>query len=158
MAEVKKDLKYFMRNKETEIVTVPGPPSFKDEKGNVIQFQVKSLSQEDIMQINDAYRRRSIATDKKGNPLIANGEVVWKNEFDGAKASRHMLVEALIYPNLKDKELMDYYGCVDVTEMPLKVFPKADEYKHVSDMVLKAAGMSSVFGDEEDDLEAAKNL
>ena len=157
MAETKKkDLKYFMRPVEPEVVTAPGPDSFRDEEGNVIQFEIKVLSQEEITKINDMYRRRSMATDKKGNALIANGEVVWKTERDGARASRHLIVEALQYPDLKDPELMKYYGCVDVTEMPLKVFHKTDEYQHVSRIVMQALGLSSAVNDE-DDLTDAKN-
>ncbi len=156
MAEMKKDLKYFMRSTEPEVVTAPGPESFKDENGNVIQFEIKVLSQEEINRINENYRKRSMATDKKGNPLIALGEVVWKTEKDSARASRHLIVEALQYPNLKDKELMDYYGCVDVTDMPLKVFPRADEYQHVSRIVMQAIGLASAVNDDEE-LEAGKN-
>lgn len=156
MAETKKDLKYFMRSTEAEVVTAPGPESFKDENGNVIQFEIKVLSQEEINRINEAYRKRSMATDKKGNPLIALGEVVWKTEKDSARASRHLIVEALQYPNLKDKELMEYYGCVDVTDMPLKVFPRADEYQHVSRIVMQALGLASAVNDDEE-IEAAKN-
>lgn len=153
----KKDLKYFMRNMEEETVTAPGPDSFRDENGKVIDFEIRVLSQETINKINDAYRRRSIATDKKGNPLIAMGEVVWKTEKDSAKASRHIIAEALQYPNLKDEELMSYYKCPDITEMPLKVFPKADEYQHVSRIVMQALGLMEPVNDEEE-LEAAKNL
>ena len=139
-------------------MTAPGPASFKDEEGNVIDFEIKVLSQAEINKINDMYRRRSMATDRKGNPLIANGEVVWKTERDGAKASRHMIVEALQYPNLKDKELMDWYKVVDVTEMPLKVFSKPDEYQHVTRIVMRALGLAEeVEDDNKDDLEAAKN-
>ncbi len=156
MAETKKDLKYFMRSTEAEVVTAPGPDTFKDEEGNVIQFEIKVLSQEEINRINENYRKRSMATDKKGNPLIALGEVVWKTEKDSARASRHLIVEALKYPNLKDKELMDYYGCVDVTDMPLKVFPRADEYQHVSRIVMQALGLASAVNDDEE-IEAAKN-
>lgn len=86
MADVKKDLKYFMRNTEPEIVTAPGPDSFKDEDGNVIQFEIKVLTQAEITRINNGYRKRGIATDKKGQALIANGEVVWKTETDNARA------------------------------------------------------------------------
>ena len=156
MANAKKDLKYFMRPTEPEIVTAPGPESFKDEDGNVIELEIKVLTQADIQRINDMYRRRSMATDKKGNPLIAMGEVVWKTERDAARAARHLIVEALQYPDLKDKSLMDYYKCVDVTEMPLKVFPKADEYQHVSRMVMSALGLAEYATDDEN-MEAAKN-
>ncbi len=153
---MKKDLKYFMRSQEREIITAPGPSSFKDEQGNLIPFEIKVLTQEEINKINDGYRRRSMATDKKGNPLIAMGEVVWKTEKDSAKASRHLIVEALNYPNLKDPELMKYYNCSDITEMPFKVFPKADEYQHVSRIVMQALGLAGAVDDEEE-LEAAKN-
>ena len=152
----KKDLKYFMRSTEAEIVTAPGPESFKDEDGNVIPFEIKVLTQAEINQINDNYRKRSMATDKKGNPLIALGEVVWKTEKDSAKASRHMIVEALQYPDLKDPELMKYYGCVDVTDMPLLVFSKSDEYQHVSRIVMQALGLASTVNDDED-MKDAKN-
>ena len=152
----KKDLKYFMHSTEAEVVTAPGPESFKDEDGNVIQFEIKVLTQAEINQINDNYRKRSMATDKKGNPLIAMGEVVWKVEKDSAKASRHMIVEALQYPNLKDPELMKHYNCIDVTEMPLLVFSKADEYQHVSRIVMQALGLASSVNDDED-MKDAKN-
>lgn len=152
----KKDLKYFMRSVETEVVTAPGPESFKDEDGNVIMFEIKVLSQAEIQKINDAYRKRSMATDKKGNPLIAMGEVVWKTEKDSARAARHLIVEALQYPNLKDPDLMKHYNCVDVTDMPLHVFPRADEYSHVSRIVMSALGLGN-FATDEETLEAAKN-
>ena len=84
----KKDLKYFMRSTEAEVVTAPGPESFKDEDGNVIQFEIKVLSQEEINRINDNYRRHSMATDKKGNPLVNGGEIVWKTERDSAKGTK----------------------------------------------------------------------
>ena len=51
---------------------------------------------------------------------------------------------------------MDYYGCVDVTDMPLKVFSKADEYSYMIRNVWKILGLSNEIN-EEDDLEAAKN-
>ena len=152
----KKSLKYFMRNREPETVTVPGPETIKDDDGKVIQLEVKVLSQERINQINDAYRKRCMATDKKGNPLIALGEVVWKTEKDSARATRHIIAEALQYPNLQDKELMEYYGCVDITEMPLKVFPRTDEYQHVARMVMQALGLSAAVNDDEE-LDDAKN-
>lgn len=151
-----KDLKYFMRSQEPEIVTAPGPDSFRDEAGNVIQFEIKRLTQEEITRINDAYRRHGMATDKKGNPMVANGEVIWKTERDSAKASRHIIVEALQYPDLKSKELMDYYKAVDVTDMPLKVFSTADEYQHVSRIVMQALGLAPGVSDD-DDLTEAKN-
>lgn len=151
-----KNLKYFMRDVKDEIITVDGPESFKDEDGNVIQLEIKVLSQSEIQRINNNYRKRTIATDKKGNPLAYNGEVLWKTEKDSAKATRHMIVEALQYPDLKDKELMKFYNCVDVTEMPLLVFSRSDEYTHVTRAVMTALGLLEGVSDEET-VEEAKN-
>lgn len=151
-----KNLKYFMRDTKDEVITVDGPETFKDEEGNVIQLEIKVLSQTEIQRINNNYRKRTIATDKKGNPLAYNGEVLWKTEKDSAKATRHMIVEALQYPNLKDPELMKFYNCVDITEMPLLVFSRPDEYTHVTRAVMTALGLLEDISDEET-VEEAKN-
>lgn len=103
-----KNLKYFMREAaEVErVVTVPAPESFKDENGKVIQLEVKVLSSERIRAINEAYHTHTVALDKKGNPYINGGNVVFRDERDNAKATRHILVEALQYPKLDDPELI----------------------------------------------------
>lgn len=150
-----KSLSYFMRDTKDKIVTVPGPDTFKDESGKVIDLEIRMLSQAEVNKINEGYRRKSIATDKRGNPVVFNGEVVWKTERDNAKAMNHIIVEALAYPNLKDKELMSFYQCVDVTDMPMLVFSSAKEYNHVLRAVMTALGMREQ--DDESELEEAKN-
>ena len=151
-----KSLKYFMRNAEPEIVTVPGPESFKDEEGNVLSLEIRVLTQTEMDKINEGYRKRAIALDKRNNPLVANGEVVWKTTRDNARASRHMIVEALQYPNLKAPELMEHYHCVDATDMPRLVFSKPGEYQYVSRVVMQALGLMDS-ADDEKELEDAKN-
>lgn len=151
-----KDLKYFMREREEQIVTAPGPDTFVDENGEVIELEIRVLSHAEITKINNNYRKRTIATDKKGQPYIANGEVVFKTEKDNAKATRHIIAEALVYPNLKDKALMDFYHCVDFTDMPLHVFPNAEEFAHVTRVVLTALGLMDGAPDDAV-IEEAKN-
>lgn len=153
----KRDLKYFMVETEDEIVTAPGPDSFKDENGKVIDFEVKRLSQKDINHIMEMYRERRVATDKKGNPLTNGNEVIFKTDKKSDKAMNHIIVEALVYPDLRDKELMEYYHCVDITEMPLNVFRRADEYSYVLRMVTKILGLSDDLDEDKEDIEAAKN-
>lgn len=156
MATANKNLKFFMRPQQEEIVTFAAPESFKDDDGNVIEFEVKVLPQQEIDKINAIYRKRSIATDKKGNPLVNGGEVVWKTERDNARALRHIIVAALQYPKLDDKELMSYYKCVDVTDMPLHVFSHHSEYDYVVKRVMQALGMMEA-PDDAQTLEEAKN-
>lgn len=161
MAPQKRDLRVFMREsaKTEEIVTVPGPESIKGEDGKPIMLEIKVLSNETIQKINDNYKRKSIAVDKKGTPYIANGEVAFRVERDNIKASQHIIAEALVYPDLKDPELMAFFNCNDIAEMPLKVFPRADEYAHVSRAVMIALGLASEPAQEEQDnvLNDAKN-
>ena len=151
-----KSLKYFMRDNTEEVVTVPGLESFKDENGKVVDFEIKVLSNEHIRKIQNNYRKRSIATDTKGNPYIVNGEVAWKVEKDNDRSLRHIMVEALVYPDLKDKELMAHYGCVDVTEMPMHVFSNTKDFNDAAQLVMKTLGMiESTTPDQE--IEEAKN-
>ena len=65
MATANKNLKFFMRPQQEETVTFTGPESFKDDDGNTLEFEVKVLSQQEIDKINNIYRKRSIATDKR---------------------------------------------------------------------------------------------
>ena len=64
-----------------------------------------------------------------------------------------------MYPDLKSQELMDFYNCTDIAEMPLKVFPRVDEYSHVSRAVMAALGLASEPEKEEQEntLDEAKN-
>lgn len=140
---MKKNLNYFMRPeaKEEKTVFAPGPDSIVGEDGNPLLFEIRVLTNRRIRDINDAYRTRTMAVDSRGNPLVSNGEVVWKVEKDNAKASRHMIAEALVYPDLKSTELMEFYACHDITDMPDLVFPTTDEYAHVSRVVMAALGL-----------------
>lgn len=151
-----KDLKYFMRSQQEEIIKVPGPDSFKDENGNVIELEIKILPYEEVQKIYDNYTERTLVVNKSGQPLVNNGEAIWKTKKNNLKAARHVVAEALQYPNLKDPKLMEYYKCADITEMPLKVFTRADEYDHVVRAVMRALGMMDDVSDDVD-LEEAKN-
>ncbi len=151
-----KDLKYFMREQKEEIVTAPGPDTITDENGEPIQLEIRVLSSAEIRKIDESYRKRTIALDKKGAPFISGGEVIFKTEKDAGRSVRHIIAEALVYPNLKDPKLMEFYKCADITEMPQLVFPRSDEYAHVTRVVFAALGLSQGATDDET-LEAAKN-
>lgn len=151
-----KSLKYFMRETAEEIVTVPGLERFKDENGKVIDFEIKKLNHEHIRKIQANYRSRRVATDKKGNPYIVNGEVVFQTEKDNDRSLRHIMVEAFVYPDLKDKELMAHYKCEDVTDMPLHVFAEQKEFNDAAKLVMQTLGMIDV-PNADDEIEDAKN-
>lgn len=154
-----KNLKYFMREdvkKEIE-VEVPGIDSIRDENGKVVPFLIKKLHTETIDRINQMYVTRVPAKDAKKNYIIKDGEIVYRTEKDKVKAFKHIMVEALVYPNLKDDELMKFFNCVDITEMPQKVFPTQDEYAAVSKKVLEVLGLVDPEDVDKKEIEDAKN-
>lgn len=71
-----KNLKYFMRPADEQIITIPAPASFVDDEGKPLMMEVKRMPQSKIEEINAAYRTRTVATDKNHMPLVQNGEVV----------------------------------------------------------------------------------
>ena len=155
-----KDLQYFMRAsaKEHEIIEVPGLDTIKDKDGNVIPFKIKVLHQDEITSIYDKYKTKKVLYDKKGKPVVNNGKAVYSEETDGQKALNRIIVESLVYPDLKDKELMEFFNCHSYDDMPTKVFPTGKEYLAVQNMVMDALGMAG--DDDEDDIseiEEAKN-
>ena len=154
-----KNLKYFMRedSRQEQIFQVPAPERFVDENGEVVQMEIKKLHNDAIDKINAMYKSRTPMKDKKGNYIVQNGEVVFRTEKDSVKATRHIIVEALVYPDLKDPELMKFYDCVDITDMPLKVFPDNDEYGYVSRKVLEILGLMDAAENNEREVEDAKN-
>ena len=141
---IKKSLKAFMREsvKNGEIVTAPGPDTIKDESGNIVMLEFRVMSIDEQEEIRKSYENRTIALDKSGKPIISDGQLVYTTDPDIYKASRHMIVESLVYPNLRDPELMKFYNCIDVTEMPNKVFTRKE-----LDFVTKAFNTAHGFGE-----------
>ncbi len=155
-----KSLAYFMREsaKNQEIIEIPGLDSIKDESGKPIPLKVKLLSKKEIDDIYDKYRTKELLYDKKGKPVINGGRAVFKEETDTNRALRRIIVEALVYPDLHDKDLMEYYECHDFSEMPAKVFPSFKEYSYIEKAVLTAIGIfEDEDGDADDEVQEAKN-
>ncbi len=158
MAE--RTLAYFMREaaKKQEIVEVPGIESIKDENGQVVPFKIKMLTKKEIDDIYDKYRTRTMLCDKKGKPVFNRGQAVFDINTDSNRALRRIMVEALVYPDLHNKELMEFFDCYDFSEMPLKVFPNPKEYDQVANIVLSALGiLEEENEDSESEVQEAKN-
>ena len=144
--------------KKQEIVEVPGIESIKDENGHVVPFKIKMLTKKEIDDIYDKYRTRTMLCDKKGKPIFNRGQAVFDINTDSNRALRRIIVEALVYPDLHNKELMEFFDCYDFSEMPLKVFPNPKEYDQVANIVLSALGILEEENDDSDtEVQEAKN-
>ena len=103
-----KDLKFFLKqntipveNQEVEV-----SKRFKDDAGNTVKFEIKSISNE----MDDALRKQNTRQVKK-----AKGVVV--PELDQQKYFVDLVLKSLVYPDLDDKELQDSWGVMDSKEL-----------------------------------------
>ncbi|WP_304178031.1 hypothetical protein [Leptotrichia trevisanii] len=103
-----KDLKFFLKqntipveNQEVEV-----SKRFKDDTGNTVKFEIKSISNE----MDDALRKQNTRQVKKAKGVIVP-------ELDQQKYFVDLVLKSLVYPDLDDKELQDSWGVMDSREL-----------------------------------------
>lgn len=156
------DLSYFMHDTTPTEATYPAPARFVDKDGNRLQLVFRILPEEEIREIRKHWRKRTIVKDEKTKrPIVlSNGTVAVDETYDGQSAMQEMLVESLVYPNLKDTALLNHYNCLNAIEMPLKVFPRPADFAYVVkafDILHGYERDSESVEETESDLEKAKN-
>ncbi len=157
-SNVTKDLSYFMVEKKDEIVHFKGPDSFKDKDGNVIIFEARLLSIDEIQNFNKECSRKNFIKDKNGKVVFKNGLPLYEEKIDGMMAAGLLISESLIYPNLKDEKIMKFYNCYDAIEISRKVFKTASDFNYVLEQVQRINGLDKDENLELDDkIEEAKN-
>ena len=65
-----------------------------------------------------------------------------------------MIAQSLVFPDLHDKELLDFYGCADSVELVHKLFAKLDDYTYITEKIQEVSGISN---DGDEIIEEAKN-
>lgn len=152
---MKKDLNYFLRESKPEIVDLEAPSTITDEDGKPVMMQVRVLTQEEIDKIFDMYTSKRPERDKRKNPLVVNGEVAMRKDRDASRAVRHLVAEALVFPDLHSDVIQKHFNCYELSEILYKVFPAPDEYQYVVNSVLEILGLTD--DTDDDDVENAKN-
>ena len=154
------NLKAFMKAelKERGTVEFPGVPTFTDEKGNPVPFIIKQLSMKEIKEIRNLYKTTEVFRDKKnGNrPVIENGQVAVRKDYDAERAGLHVMVDAFVQPKLDDPELMEFYKVNDRLDMPETLFADRDDFRYANKCVMEACGLAAK-QDEEETVEKLKN-
>ena len=149
-------IKAFMRAelKEETIVTIPGIKTFSDENGKPIDMKIRVITTGDLAKIRKACHVRRIAKDAKGKPIFQNGTIQYDDQYDGNAMNDQMIAQSLVFPDLHDKELLDFYGCADAVELVHKLFAKLDDYTYITEKIQEVSGISS---DGDEVIEEAKN-
>ena len=125
-----KDLKFFLKqntipveNQEVEV-----SKRFKDDAGNTVKFEIKSISNE----MDDALRKQNTRQVKKAKGVIVP-------ELDQPKYFVDLVLKSLVYPDLDDKELQDSWGVMDSREL-INVMLLPGEYTALLQEVQKING------------------
>lgn len=151
------NLKAFMKPelKEQEVIELPGIEAFKDDKGEPIPFRLKRLSRSELKEIRENNTTKTIVKDKRTNkPMVgSNNRIVYDEQYDSEAAGLEIMVECFVQPNLKAKELRDFYGVELNTELPEKMF-QGDDWEYANKCVLIACGLA----DEEMQDEVMKKI
>jgi len=124
-------IKYFLKSnkKQKENVFFPVSEQFKDEQGNLIEWEIKALSTDEVEKI------REDSTDKNGF-------------YNHKKFVQKILCASVVDPNLNLIELQDSYGVKSAEELITKILDcPADYYKFV-EKVFKINKLDEAFADK----------
>ncbi|WP_404407738.1 phage tail assembly chaperone [Jeotgalibacillus malaysiensis] len=140
-----RDMSFFMQGKAEVIEEQEHVVSkrYKDEDGKVIPFVFKPLATERIEQIEKECMK----------PVMQKGRKVGERVDNGRFMAR-IGVESTVFPDFKDKSLLESYNAVDPVEVLKKVLSIGGEYTAFMNAVQKVNGMDEDF---EDMVEDAKN-
>lgn len=124
--------------------------------GYPVPFIIKQLSMKEIKEIRNLYKTTEIFRDKKNanRPVIENGQVVVRKDYDAERAGLHIMVDAFVQPKLDDPELMEFYKVNDRLDMPETLFADRDDFRYANKCVMEACGLAA----KRDEEETVKNL
>lgn len=134
---------FFAQNAEqAETVKEVISTRFKDEKGNPIPFEFKSISRDHDKEIRKSCTKRTRV--KKGS---------YQNELDQDTYLEKFIAACIVFPNLKDAELQKSYGVMGDVELLKKMLLPGE----LADASLVAQEINGYDKDMNDLVEEAKN-
>lgn len=141
------NLSFFLKQnvEQEENVKYVASNRFKDEKGNPVEWEIKSITPEE----DDAIRKACT----KRVPIVGGRKGEYTKDVDSSKYMAAVVTKCVVYPNLNDKELQDSYGVMGA-ELLVKTMLKPGEY---IDLVNKVQEVNGYNVTQEDLVEEAKN-
>ncbi len=113
---------------------------FKEKDGTVVPFVIQAISQEENDRLCQQSQKREIV---KGQQI---------ERLDRSLYTRRLILACVKEPDLKDKEICDYYGVIDPLEVAGKML-SVGEYGILVDAIMGLNGVN----DAQEKLEEAKN-
>ena len=139
------DFRMFMVGSgESEVVDYVASKRMVDEKGNPMAWKLKAIDSDLDERIRKECTKRVAVNGKRGQYIP---------ETDTDKYMAKLCVACVVYPNLNDVELQDFYGVKDAESL-LKKMLKPAEYTELKVRVNEVLGYDLSM---EDEVEEAKN-
>lgn len=140
------NLSAFMKqNKKTKNNTkIVATKDFCDEKGNPIEWEIRPISTAE----NDAIREKCTK-----ELQVVGRPGLFRERLDVTLYLRKLLCASVVYPNLKDAELLDSYGVMSPEDLLLELIDNPGEYGEFAEFVQKFNGFIPI----EEEVKAAKN-
>lgn len=132
---------FFKKNKkEKEIVKYAASKDFVDEKGTVIEWEIRPLKSKEA----DKIRNECTTIEAKGKRV----------SVDNGKFNRMVATVCTVFPNLNDPELQDSYSVLGAEELIQEMLDNDGEYQAYCKKILEISGYEM---DDNELIKEAKN-
>lgn len=111
--------------KQSENVRIAASTAFADEKGKVIEWEIRPLKTKEAEKI-----RAACSSYGKGGKVTVNQALF--NQMVAARCT--------VYPNLNDKELQDSYGVMGAEDLICELLDKDGEFQAYVKKCLEISG------------------
>lgn len=133
-------LESFMLKEEVKEVEYVASNRFKDKDGNVEKWRLKTITADE----NDAIRKQCYKQVQVGKRM--------KQEFDTVRYLELLADKCIVYPDLHDVKLQDFYKEMDAIKLLKKHLLNPGEYDDLMQQIQEINGYSL-----DDAVEEAKN-
>ena len=137
------DLKSFMlpndKLNNEEVITFKGVETFKDASGNPIPLKFKKLSKKELRKIRSNHTTKKYLTNENGDYVLNAGNAVLCEDINMEGYNDEVIVESMVYPNLKDPALMEHYNIYSATELLNYLF-RGENYDYIDRCAAQASG------------------
>lgn len=135
MADKTPSMRAFFREslpfiEQPEQVTTPAPPGWPEG----MEFTWQKLTQDAMEGLYKAHTRKKWAKGPDGKPIYdRNGAPIQIEERDSFAYLRNAIAEALVYPDLHDRDAQLSWGVVNASDLAGKLFNRASDWRYMTE-------------------------
>lgn len=119
--------RFFKSNKQKKPnAKVVVSKEFVDEKGNYMEWEIKPISTKEFERIR-----------KECNKLVPSRSVPGKyeNKFDSVKYNHKIIVASVVFPDLRNQELLDSYNVMAPEDLIDEMLTNAGDYSRLMSFI-----------------------